>query len=489
VGDPLTFKAQSGKQLAFLSTRADIAIYGGARGGGKSFALLLEALRHTKNPEFNAIIFRRTYKQIEQPQGLWETSNKIYPYTGATGTFGNLIWKWNNGSYVRFMHMEDEANRLDWLGAGIPLICFDELVTFTESQFFFMFGSNRSTCGVRPYIRATTNPDARSWVARFIEWWIDQETGYPIEDRCGVIRYFVRDKEAVVWADTEAELQEQFPEMWAEVAKVEGAASPAKSCTFIPANVFDNKILLEKDPTYLASLYALSTIDRERYLRGNWKISELGGKMFKREWFDILPEAPAGLNKFVRYWDLAATEPKKKNMEPDWTCGVLMSLRDGIWYICDVQRFRGTPQVVEKRVLQCAQMDPYGAKIRMEQEPGASGITAIDHYARFILVGYSFKGIPSLKNKVLRAGPFSSAAEAHNVKLIKGPWNNTYLDEVEQFKGQEEKNDQVDATSGAMQELRGAGGDWKFARAVSTSPGYQPLISAAPIGKWTPIGG
>ena len=51
---------------------------------------------------------------------------------------------------------------------GSALICFDELTHFTAHQFFYMVSRNRSTCGVRPYIRATCNPDADSWVADFL---------------------------------------------------------------------------------------------------------------------------------------------------------------------------------------------------------------------------------------------------------------------------------------------------------------------------------
>jgi len=486
VSDTLQFKAQSGKQLAFLSSPVDFAVYGGSRGAGKSFALLLEALRNTSNKDFSAVIFRRTYKQIEQEGGLWETSNKIYPYCGATGSFGNLTWKFpirdkdgkilspTGGAKVRFSHMEDENNRFDWLGSSVPLICFDELVTFTEEQVVFMFGSNRSTCGVRPYMRATTNPDSKSWVAKLISWWINPETGYPIEERSGKVRWFIRVKDSWVWGDSKEELNEKYPEI------------PPKSFTFIPAKVYDNRILLEKDPSYISSLYALGQVDRERYLHGNWKISDVSGKIFKREWFQIIPERPAGLSVFVRYWDVASTEPNKKNKDPDWTCGVLISLKDGIWYILDVQRFRGTPAVVEKRVKQTAAIDPFGTRIRMEEEPGSSGITATDHYARFVLVGFDFKGIKSLKNKQLRAAPVSSAAEVGNVKLIRGNWNMDYLDELENFKGLDEKNDQVDATSGGFNELKGAGGDMKFAIATATTK-YDACVPAS-VGSYDKIG-
>ena len=84
------------------------------------------------------------------------------------------------------------------------MIGFDELTHFTAHQFFYMVSRNRSTCGVRPYIRATCNPYADSWVADFLAWWIDQETGLPIPERAGVLRYYIRVAEKIEWAGSPA---------------------------------------------------------------------------------------------------------------------------------------------------------------------------------------------------------------------------------------------------------------------------------------------
>jgi predicted phage terminase large subunit-like protein len=447
---------QPGPQTDFLCSPADIAIFGGSRGGGKSFALLLEVLRNTPNSRFASVVFRRTYPQIQQEGGLWDTSRQIFPYVGAVGSQGSMTWKFKSGATVSFRHMENDDDRYDWLGASIPLICFDELCTFTEEQFFFMLGSNRSTCGIRPYIRATTNPEAKSWVSRFIQWWWNPETGYPIPGRSGKLRWFVRVKDHIEWADTAEELRKEYPILF------------PKSATFIPASVHDNKILLQKDPGYLSNLMALPLVDRERYLHGNWRIDSAGGVMFKREWFRIVPQAPAGLHRFVRFWDVAASEAKN-GRDPDWTAGVLMSEKDGQWIVCDVKRFRGSALTVEGQIAQVAQNDPRGTMIRMEQEPGASGKMVIDHYARHILKGYNFLGIPSRRNKVLRAGPLSSAAESGNLILVRGDWNSIFIDECESFRGFEEKNDQVDAASGAQEALQEKLGHWKFAMPVGVS--------------------
>lgn len=249
-------------QEAFLSTPADLAIYGGAAGGGKSWALLFECLRRVNNPHFGAVIFRRTSPQITNEGGLWDESEKLYGGSGAVPYLGMLEWRFPSGATVSFRHLQHEDNKYDWDGSQVPLICFDELIHFTESQFFYLFARNRSTCGVRPYIRATTNPDATSWVKRFLAPWVDRT--YPDPAASGEIRWFVRIDGEVRWARTKAELTERFP------------GSLPKSCTFVRASVFDNKILLSKDPGYLANLNALPEVERKRLLEGDWDVKREG---------------------------------------------------------------------------------------------------------------------------------------------------------------------------------------------------------------------
>jgi hypothetical protein len=153
--------AQPGPQTAFLQSPADICIYGGAAGGGKTVGLILEPLRHaTRVANFTAVFFRRTTPQITNPGGLWDESQKFYPRLGGTPHVGMREWRWPRGSKIKFSHLQFDTTVYDWQGAQITLICFDELTHFTARQFSYMVSRNRSTCGVRPYIRATCNPDA-----------------------------------------------------------------------------------------------------------------------------------------------------------------------------------------------------------------------------------------------------------------------------------------------------------------------------------------
>ena len=147
----VTISAQPGPQTHFLRSSADICVYGGAAGGGKTVGLILEPLRHaTRVANFTAVFFRRSTPQITNPGGLWDESQKFYPRLGGTPHIGMREWRWRRGGKIKFSHLQFDSTVYDWQGAQIALICFDELTHFTAHQFFYMVSRNRSACGVRP---------------------------------------------------------------------------------------------------------------------------------------------------------------------------------------------------------------------------------------------------------------------------------------------------------------------------------------------------
>lgn len=279
---PNELKPQEGRQTQFLSSSADIVIYGGAAGGGKTYGMLMEPLRHLGVSGFNAVLLRRTSKQIMKSGGPWDESMNIYPLAGGMPKFTTSEWSFPSGAKVSMGHIEHDKDLDSWLGAQICLIMFDQLETFTERMFFYMLSRNRSACGVKPYVRATCNPDSESWLATFISWWINQDTGFPDLSRAGVLRWLVRLGRDLHWFDTRAQAVE-FAR--AKIEKPEEAESMPKSVTFIPATLDDNKKLQEKDPGYKGNLLAMAPYDRDRLLGGNWKTRPEGGE-FPHTWFE-----------------------------------------------------------------------------------------------------------------------------------------------------------------------------------------------------------
>jgi len=172
----------------------------------------------------------------------------------------------------------------------------------------------------------------------------------------------------------------------------------------------------------------------------------LKGSMFRREWFEIVEDYPHDLKK-ARYWDLAATTSNTS----DYTAGALLGVKDGIYFVLDIKRIRGTPLEVENLIRQTAMLDG-NIPIYMEQEPGSSGVQIIDHYRREVLRGFEFHEDKKASSKELRARPVSAAAEAGNIKVLKSIWNGDFLEELIIFP-QGTHDDQVDAVSGAFTKL------------------------------------
>jgi predicted phage terminase large subunit-like protein len=311
-----------------------------------------------------------------------------------------------------------------------------------------MVSRNRSTCGVRPYICATCNPDADSWVADFLAWWINPETGLPIPERAGVVRYYIRVADKIEWADRPEDLTQHRPRL----EDLPPGFEPPRpiSVTFIPATVFDNPTLLRVNPEYLAWLTSLPLLERERLLSGNWKIRPAAGLYFKREWCGIADEVPADLD-IVRYWDLAATEKTEFN-DPDWTVGIKLGRdRNGGYWLLDMVRQRANPGDVEKLLLDTATHDGNRVRIGFGKDPGQAGKSQALHLVR-ALSGFTVAPAPESGDKLTRFGPSSSQCRAGNVKIRRGFWNEELFRVLEGFPDLAH-DDEVDACSGALEML------------------------------------
>lgn len=436
--------SQPGPQTVFCGTPADIAIYGGAAGGGKSYGLLIDPLRHYNNSDFGGIIFRKTAVQVRNEGALWDESMKIYPLLKACPRESLLEWKFPSGMSMGFSHLEYDKDVLNFQGAQIPWMGFDELTHFSEKQFFYMLSRNRSASGVKPKIRATCNPDPDSWVRKFIDWWIGPD-GFAIKSRSGLIRWFIRRNDEIVWADSKEELYAQFGR---------GPEVQPKSVTFIAAKLTDNKILMLNDPAYHGNLLALNRVDRARLLDGNWNIRATAGTVFRREWFPVLDTIPGGFIQVVRFWDRAATKPNETNKDPDWTRGLkLLKYPNGTFLIADLKSMQDTPGQVEHLVKNVASHDGHGVKIMSQQDPGSAGVSEAEHFIK-MLAGYNVDVMTTSKDKLTRAKPVSAQAEWGNVFVLRAPWNEALFTELENFPDGPH-DDIVDVLSGAFNELIG----------------------------------
>lgn len=198
-------------------------------------------------------------------------------------------------------------------------------------------------------------------------------------------------------------------------------------------------------------------VDRDKKIMGSYAVAgqfqqkpaPRDGGMFNRNWFEVVDAAPASSRK-VRRWDFAATEKTATN-DPDWTAGLLMSESEGIYYVENVVRDQLSPAGVERLLRTIAAQDGTAVKIRIPQDPGAAGKSTAMHQIK-LLAGYDVRAELETGSKEVRANPVSAQAEAGNIKLVRGPWNEAFLDEVGMFPNAAH-DDQVDALSGAFASL------------------------------------
>jgi predicted phage terminase large subunit-like protein len=334
-------------------------------------------------------------------------------------------------------HLKLDKDRFAWQGSELVYVAFDELTHFLESQFWYLFSRMRSaTSGISPYMRCTTNPVSPDdpdggWVARLIDWWLDDD-GFPIAERSGQIRYLERRDGELIWFDEPTEF--------------------SKSFTFIPSTVYDNQALLTRDPDYLRNLMSLPLVQRRRLLEGNWKIKESSGTMFRSDWFEVFSEIPVefqGRGTWLRFWDFAATASDftAKGKGPDWTVGIQVVYLDGVAIVTDVVRDRLSPEQVNRRFQQTATRDGVGCIQGWWQDPGQAGIQQ-SYQLQSLLPGLATKALQSQQNKWTRSLAVSSAVERGRVKVLDAAWRPTLMNELEQFPDGD-FDDQVDAIAGA----------------------------------------
>lgn len=172
-----------------------------------------------------------------------------------------------------------------------------------------------------------------------------------------------------------------------------------------------------------------------------------GGGQFKREWLPIVEHAPKDVRRRLRGWDMAGTKGAG-----DWTVGVKISEDlHGVFYIEDVARDRLDAGGVDALVVRTAELDGQEVAIREEREGGSAGKAVVFSRARMLL-GYDYRGEPGGGSKITRAQPLRSQCEAGNVRLVRGPWNEVYVQELCMFPGGSH-DDQVDASTCAFNEL------------------------------------
>ncbi len=239
---PRVWTPNKGPQAAFIACPLAEVLFGGSAGGGKSDALLMDALGQIHLPTYRAILFRRSYPELEE---LLSRAHELYPAHGGVWKDKSKTWRFPGGATIKFRYVSRDADVLRYQGHSYGWIGWDELTHFTLFQYTYMFSRNRcSDPRVKLYVRASCNPGGpgHGWVrARFID------AALPM----------------AIISET-------------RIHPISGEARTVER-TFIPSRLADNPYLAATD--YALNLLQLSEADQRALLLGDWDAYE--GEVFK----------------------------------------------------------------------------------------------------------------------------------------------------------------------------------------------------------------
>lgn len=416
-----------------------------------------------------AIMFRRTTPQIKGQGGLFDTAfnmyNQLPDIIKPRFRHQALEAIFPSGAKVKWSHMENEKDKFNHQGLQYTFIGFDEGTQFEWSQIEYLISRMRSESKYPSRMVISCNPDPDHYLRTMIDWWIDEE-GYPIEERDGVLRYFITLNGSYVWADTAQELIDTY--------KTPEYQPKPISFSFISALIYDNPLMIKNNPSYLAFLEGLNEIDKARLLHGNWNVRPTGSTLFNWDWLKKADHLPFKC-KTVRGYDLAGSEPSDLNTHPDYTASIKVSKdSNGLFYLSGdyhntftdvgsgVKGFMRKLSGARNQVMLAqAQQDGTDVDIVLPQDPNSAGKAVFEDMVKFFLSnGFRVRKDPVAhnKSKSARFEPFATAASNGLVYIVESSFDRQTLEYIKkqltQFDGERsgklKKDDAVDSLATAF---------------------------------------
>ena len=377
-----------------------------------TFAGLMHHLKYAHDPLYRGLTLRRTTPMLLKPGAVWDEAKQLYKDIDPDGKIKlkDLKYVCTSGAEIAFSHFERVDDTDNFQGAQISSCVMEELCQFEESQFSYILSRLRTKAKMKPNMRATMNPDPDSWVRKWVDWYLyppeHELHGRPDPAKQGIIRWFIRIDNELVWADSKEKLLEDYPK------------STPLSFRFISASVYDNPYI---EPSYIAFLEGLPKVEREILLYGNWDARPEGASFFKRQWCDEVNYVDESQVLYtVRAWDMAATLKNPVNNSPDYTATARMrKMKDGTYIVDDVRRTRIRVGGWENFVVECGADDPYGTVNIIPQDPGSAGERATKEFCRRLSErGVHTKKERTNRSKLDRFRPFASMAENEGIKFL-----------------------------------------------------------------------
>jgi predicted phage terminase large subunit-like protein len=417
---------QSKFQEDYLQSNARILVAGGAAGSSKSHIGLMRHLRWMHDPLYRGFCIRKNSTAIMKSGGLFDAAVHLYSQVDDIKIkMKDQKIVFSSGASVSFSHYEnDKAGQL-YHGLELSNVFYDECTHASESHIWWLVSRLRTKANLDPSIWLSANPDPDSFLFDWVKWWLypegHEKYGMPDPEKNGTVRWLIRKEGVIFWGDSREEMIVRYgnPNLPMDHPK------QIKPLSFqvILGTIYDNPYLIENQPEYLASLEALPDVERRRLLLGDWTAREQTSTHFLRTWVteDVVEPAASDIVKTVRSYDFAGTLKSDGNPSPDYFATSKVSkLKDGSYFVHDVQRTRIRFGDWEDFILKIAYQDGFKVDIVLPEDPNPAAKAATKILARSIAEkGFYVRTVRSSTSKLDRFRPFSSLAMNGHVRFLK----------------------------------------------------------------------
>lgn len=249
-----------------------------------TFGAILGTAEPSLDPNFRAIFIRKSLNDLKTAGSVVDTFKDAYGNTISVKVSENPRMTFPSGAYVEARQVQNEDPKKiieEWKGVQADLISWEELTSYEWFTFMYIMSRCRGRGQWSGKIRATLNPKKRHWVRKWLDWYINPITGYPIPERDGVVRYFYLNGETVddlVWGSSKKEVyykcKSVIDEKLAKLGSSVKYEDMIKSFTFYKGSISENKALLQNNAGYVGSVAATGGKTAKILIDGNWNVDE-----------------------------------------------------------------------------------------------------------------------------------------------------------------------------------------------------------------------
>lgn len=417
---------QSKFQADYLNSTSRILVAGGAAGSSKSHVGLMRHLRWMDDPLYRGFCIRKNSTAIMKSGGLFDAAVHLYSQVDDIKIkLKDQRIVFGSGASVSFSHYENDSAGQLYHGLELSNVFYDECTHADEKHIWWLISRLRTKAKLDPSIWLSCNPDPDSFLYDWVKWWLyDDEhpnAGLPDPEKNGRVRWILRREGLIFWGDSREEMIVKYgnPNLPIDHPK---QVRPL-SFQVILGTIYDNPWLMENQPEYLSSLEAMPDVERRRLLLGDWNAREQNSTHFLRSWCTEAIEEPpkSEIVKTVRSYDLASTLKSDANNSPDYTATCKVSkLKNGSYFVHDVQRTRIRFGDWKEFILNNARSDGYDVDVILPLDPGAAAKASTGILTREISeAGFRVRTLSTTKSKLDRFRPVSSLAQNGHIIFLK----------------------------------------------------------------------